>query len=79
MPGEMSTTDEDECPSFVFLGAWDYCYDLSIATSTISATSAIAEVSRRPSYYRARYSSNPHTGKFLSVDPMGFNHGYGEL
>lgn len=38
---------------------------------TISATTAIGEVSRCPSYYRARYY-NPTTGRFLSEDPMGF-------
>jgi RHS repeat-associated protein len=38
---------------------------------TVSATSSIGEVSRIPSYYRARYYS-PTTGRFLSEDPMGF-------
>ncbi len=54
-----------------FLVAWDYCYDLSITTLTISVTSAIGEVARSPSYYRARYY-NPITGRFLSEDPIGF-------
>ena len=38
---------------------------------TVSATTAIGEVSRIPSHYRARYY-NPTTGRFLSEDPMGF-------
>lgn len=38
---------------------------------TISATSAIGEVSRSPSHYRARYY-NPTIGRFLSEDPLGF-------
>jgi RHS repeat-associated protein len=38
---------------------------------TVSATTAIGEVSRIPSYNRARYY-NPATGRFLSEDPMGF-------
>jgi RHS repeat-associated protein len=38
---------------------------------TDSATTAIGEVSRSPSYYRARYY-NPTTGRFLSEDPIGF-------
>jgi RHS repeat-associated protein len=39
-----------------------------------STTTAIAEVSRGPSYYRARYY-NPATGRFLSEDPAGFKGG----
>ena len=38
---------------------------------TDSATTAIGEVARSPSYYRARYY-NPTTGRFLSEDPKGF-------
>ncbi|MDR3412316.1 MAG: RHS repeat-associated core domain-containing protein [Formivibrio sp.] len=38
---------------------------------TVSATTAAGEVSRSPSYNRARYY-NPATGRFLSEDPLGF-------
>ena len=42
---------------------------------TDPATTAICEVSRIPSYYRARYY-NPTTGRFLSEDPIGFQGGF---
>ncbi|MGA7832530.1 MAG: RHS repeat-associated core domain-containing protein [Terracidiphilus sp.] len=40
----------------------------------ITATCVIGEMSRAPTYYRARYY-NPATGRFLSEDPLGFGGG----
>jgi len=61
-------------PSPAF-GAWDSNYDSRSEVLTVSAITAIGEVSRIPSYYRARYD-NPSTGRFLSEEPMGFAGGH---